>query len=346
MYRSLSRRGRYVLSGLGLAVLLFSVWAGVMYIRFRPRPPAHDRVYLGHKKNVFAIDFTPDGRHFVTDGWDGQAMLWDPAEVWPVRVLGAGQNALHDFALSPDGQTVYAVGDDPVVYRWGVSTKNKPLPPLPLPGPAKQVDLSPDGGLLAVSTADGIIHVMDSGTGNLRYRITETRGGNGAVAFSPDGRMLAVGGPRAVFILNAATRKPIHRQEAAESHLLRFAPNGRTLAIGSYYSDLLILDTATGQVRARQPIRLLSSAIYSADSRGLYTVESRGALRRDGETGVATACIAGPCRDPDWPRWMTRLMPFLGPPHKEHMGALAVSPDDKTLLYSSDSVIKRIKLQP
>lgn len=346
MTRSLSRRGRYVLGGLGLIVLLLSIWTGVLYIRFRPRPPAYDLIYLGHKKNVFAIDFTPDGRHFVTVGWDGQAMLWDPAEVWPVRVLGVGRSALHDFAISPDVRTVYAVGDDPVVYRWRVDPKTRPLPPLPLPGPAKQIDLTSDGRLLAVSRADGIIQVMDPGTGKARYRITETRGGSGTVAFSSHGRLLAAGGPGAVFIIDAATGKTLHRQEAVEPQLLRFAPDDKTLAIGSYYSDLLLLDTATWQVRARQPVRLLSSASYSSDSRGLYTIENRGVLRRDGVTGAETACIAGVCRDPDLPRWMTRLMPFLGPPQKEHAGAVTVSAGDKTLLYSSDSVIKRIKLQP
>jgi WD40 repeat protein len=344
MRRSRFGRSGCLLVGIGLAACLAS-GIGYLSLRYRPLPPAFDRVYFGHKKNVFALAFTPDGRRFVTNGWDGRALLWDPEADCPLRVLGEGQTALHDFALSADG-ILFAVGDDPALYRWRLNPKASPLAPFSLAGPSKQIDRSPNGKWLAVSGADGIVTVRNADTGAVRYQVTATRGGHGAAAFSPDGRTLAVSEAHGVLLLDAATGKPRHRAAATEVHLLRFSPDGRMLAAGGYYSPLLLLDAATGQVRARQSVRFLSDAVYTADSRGLYTLEQTGILRRDGGTGETSACIAGPCRDPNLPRWMTRLMPFLGPPRKENLGPLALSPDGATLLYASDTVVKRIRLKP
>src|SRR4051794_37956377 len=74
-----------------------------------------------------------------------------------------------------------------------------------------------------------------------------------AVAFSPDGKLLATGteAPGELTLWDLATRKPrwTHREPKAIASLA-FAPDGKTLAAACFTRDARLLDVATGQITA------------------------------------------------------------------------------------------------
>jgi WD40 repeat protein len=124
--------------------------------------------------------------------------------------------------------------------------------------------LSADGGLLAVGplagARDRAVRLVDTA----KDTVTATVGGGmeraGAVAFSPDGKTLAIGTlAGTVHLLEVATGRPVgpgvfaptSRPDPAGARFtqLAFAPDGRTLASVDRDGNLRLWDVTTGAER-------------------------------------------------------------------------------------------------
>lgn len=174
--------------------------------------------------NFVSIAWAPDGRALVTGDRSGRVAVWsfDPdTDVWENAMIAVydavpfvdqpgwfaanagrlartpmwsegGHRQIWRARFSPDGTRVAAVGADgllsvyeaatgAVVYRTGPPTAT------PLYG----LDWSPDGATLAVGAADHDIHLFRAEDGTRLDVLVGHADGVTAVAWSPDGTMLA-----------------------------------------------------------------------------------------------------------------------------------------------------------
>ncbi len=67
------------------------------------------RELVGHRKEVTALAFSPDGRFLLSTSLDGTVRLWDPASGREVACLDWGIGPVRSLACHPDGTTA-AVG--------------------------------------------------------------------------------------------------------------------------------------------------------------------------------------------------------------------------------------------
>lgn len=217
----------------------------------------------------------------------------------PHQTTPAHTNQVNSVAFSPDGATVATAGRSEV-RLWTVDGLAL-VDPLTIESgqPTRSALFSPDGATLAVGHDDGSITLH-----NLLTGATETLNGESgivsALAWSPDGRMLAAGvnvrgedhdvGVVQIWDLLAGMAEQTSRpQQAVLRQTLRnhsdavesvaFSPDGQVLASASRDSTIYLWNVADG-VPQGEPLRghldwvndlafdPASSALFSAGNRG------------------------------------------------------------------------------
>ncbi|WP_425614966.1 WD40 repeat domain-containing protein [Anatilimnocola sp. NA78] len=164
----------------------------------------------GHDSWVRAIGFSPDGQQVYTGGYDGR-LIWWPATAEkpePIRKIdNAHAGWIRALAVSPDGKTIATCGNDKLIKLWDAAD-GKLLgefaghethvyniafhPSLPmlvscdLKGNLKQWDLVEKKHVRDFAAATAL-HKYDT---TFRADI----GGARSIAFSTDGKLLALGG--------------------------------------------------------------------------------------------------------------------------------------------------------
>lgn len=174
-------------------------------------------VWTGHESYVSTVVCREQGgrRQVISGAYDRQLTWWDPEAGKPVRSLEGHAGWIREIILSPDGSQLISAGDDMLVKVWEADS-GKPI--RALEGHAREtpqghvtalyaVAVSPDGKYVASGDRIGDVRVWELATGKLAASLQvpilytydprqrkRSLGGIRALAFSRDGKLLAVGG--------------------------------------------------------------------------------------------------------------------------------------------------------
>ena len=186
---------------------------------------AAPKPFAGLDGSISAVAFSPDGKILAAGGQDAFVQLWDVATGLPLKMLKS-PNArdanrafnLRTLAFSPDGKRI--AKDGPPLVVWDVAT-GQPLF-------EKFVFNSAGAG-----------------------------GGASSLAFSPNGKVLAVGDSLSLQLLDPGTgallkllvesKQTQSSPETIATRSLAFSPDGKTLASAGPANAVTLWDVATGQ---------------------------------------------------------------------------------------------------
>jgi len=227
------------------------------------------------------------GDILVSGGYDGKLIWWDTKAGKQVRSIDAHSKWIRKAVVSPDGSHLASVADDMVCRVWDVKTGKKlhelrgheERTPTHFGSMLYAVTWSADGKQIATADKVGHIVVWDAKTGSQMATMEapvmytwdpvqrlHSIGGIRSLAFSPDGKLLAVGGTgkignidhleakMRIEIFDWREKKQIGEYVADKAqgivNHLQFAPDGSWLlgAGGAGDGSLVFIDVAQKKI--------------------------------------------------------------------------------------------------
>ena len=226
----------------------------------------------------------------------GPASGVDVRSTWTGALLRtiAAPGTLSAVAVSPDGRKLALIADQSRIVELatgrGVTLAALPGPPTAASGCQWAAGtVSRDDRLVAGADFCGQVVIWDARTGRIRTRFTN-QGEVSHIAFSPDGRHLAVGSWNSkITIWDVVRSRAAHvlTGDTLGVDDVAYSPDGALLASSSLDDTARVWDPSSGRLlrvwREQQP---LESVAFSVDGSKLVTADAAGTIR------VWDACTA------------------------------------------------------
>jgi WD40 repeat protein len=168
--------------------------------------------YPCERMEVSDISFSPDGMLIATEEGDGVIRLRDGSNGQVRRQL-SDAHSLGKVAFSPDGKILATV------EFWSAA----------------------EGDSMTEADARGGVHFWDVETGERLDLLDVGVEPVTSIAFSPDGKLLAIGHEGSVVVWDMAARKTAAQIDCGQNPIIGFSPDGSLLAIGDENGAIKLL---------------------------------------------------------------------------------------------------------
>jgi WD40 repeat protein len=198
--------------------------------------------------NVWGLAFSPDGTILAVATAHKTIVLWGTDTWEPVGVIQAFEAGPASWVrFSPDGSTLYATGHYfSTMVRWDVETREQLGEPVPAGFPMR-FEVSPSTGLVAIAGQFQPLTLYDADLEPLPAFETDV-GRASSTAFTPDGRILALGGDDGtVRLFDVESGEQLGSPLGAHSDWtisVAFSPDGTKLVSGGQDGTVRIWDSA------------------------------------------------------------------------------------------------------
>lgn len=276
-------------------IVIWDVTTGKQLHRIVHSVPLPDK-----RLRLTVLEITPDNSVLLVGTQGGEILRWDLATGKKAKSLTGGLDYVTGFFFTPEGATLISTGWDGVFHRWDLKTgKEHPLTDGFLDH--LQVVLSPDGRIAVLGDGIGRLETWSTETGKKLRVLRRTGPGISRLAFSPNGKHLAVGQKNNEITLWSTATWRIVRSFSTPKKLapgkstwfssLTFTPDSRALLSASSHTGMDLRDVVTGKEIWHQPVN--GRVAFSPAGRVLVTGGWNKSLTfRDPKTGRALHSVS------------------------------------------------------
>lgn len=229
-----------------------------------------------HDGPINLLSWSRDGRTIASPSDDGTVRLWDAETGKLLRTLTGHTKPVITVAWSPDMRTLASGSHDETILLWDAES-GAVLKRFNEEGAGAiySAQWSPDGSLLAFSSAKGSIQLLEVNTGARHKLLVDDINFTTCLAWSPDGSTLASGSSATknstITLWNPESKKVRRTLSGHEGAIysLAWSPDGRRLASGSHDKTIRIWKPANGQLKnlLEGPTSDIYSVAFSFDGR-------------------------------------------------------------------------------
>jgi WD40 repeat protein/serine/threonine protein kinase len=212
-------------------------------------------------------------------GWEWH-YLWRLCHQQRIRLRGH-QGWVGFVRFTSDGKRLITRDVEGNCKVWDMPTGTQLAPPLCLQGKIHALTFTSDGRILATADEGGAVRLWDWGTGQLKKILKEGHNESVyALAFSPDSKLLAIGGDQIVQIWEVARgqERSVLRGHRSGVYHLSFSSDGSKLMTISHDDPIAKLwDVATGREQrafSGKAGAYVAGSAFSPDGKILATAEA------------------------------------------------------------------------
>ena len=302
-------------------------------VRIWGRDGSATRILRGHQGSVRRLLFSEDGRTVasLSEGDEGQVLLWDVATGRPRAVAG---EALRALGRGSRGMTFFPGGSEIATYNRSIRISavapedTEKLEARDALSEHGRIAVSPNGKLVATGADDRPLRLWQLAKRSSEV-LMEWRGGLNVLAFAPNEGTLAAAGDDGVvrvWDLRSQTRRELRGHgDTIDYGGLAFSPDSGQLASGSRDKTVRIWNLETGEAQALNGHESwVARVVYSPD--GKLLASASHALKHD----------SGAKPDKDVRVWdLATGLPRLLQGHSDTVTWVDFSPDGRLLASAS-----------
>jgi WD40 repeat protein/beta-lactamase regulating signal transducer with metallopeptidase domain len=211
--------------------LLASAGQDGLVILWDPATGKLIRKLEGHANWVFCLAFSPDGALLASGGYDRSIRLWDVKKSEPLAVLSRHRGSVRALAFHPRGGILASAGADRSIRLWDLAKKEEAQQVKGHEDCVRALAYAPDGRLASASE-DRKVKLWGPDGNQLRELALTTQEVTAlSLAFTPRGRLLAIGDGASLLLADGTT---LARISSMSRHLqpvsaVAISPDARSL---------------------------------------------------------------------------------------------------------------------
>lgn len=248
--------------------------------------------FNGHKGQVSAVAYHPDGEQILSGSFDTTLILWNTLNAEIVQTFTGHNGAVVALDFNADGSRFISGANDKTARIWDTETGEITLTFDGHAGNITSAAWHPTSTLIATGGLDNRVLLWDADTGAIQLELAGHTGAVASLQFSPDGTTLLSGSfDDTLKIWDVETGDEIRTLIGHTASIFAgdFNADGTMIISGSVDKTVRVWDAESGREirRFEGHDRVINQVAFINDSDAVLSASSDGTLRLwDNNTGI------------------------------------------------------------